>query len=255
MASYQTRSGRRSQPALRYEDEMMDRQMAVRSQPRRDIVEEPAEEEQEVAVQPAPQNLQGSQVAGVQNAADDGTQGTQAIPATQLPDLNSLPTLEEAHSTYIPTHKWPPKCVRPELARCLSSLWQRIAASPSEEKLWIMVSIFFRCIIPAGQGTSSGDQWSHIRVIKERLRRWQEGKCGDLWVEAVDGQQTRSSRGRRRKNPVEKESQVERNSRRCTTLTQEGQYTRALQALASHGIEKYSVEALEEMRHKIHLMN
>ena len=109
MAFYQTRSGRRSQPALRFEDEMMDRQMAVRSQPRRDIEEEPAEEEQEVAVQPAPQNLQGSQVAGVQNAADEGTQGTQAIPATQLPDLNTLPTLEEAHSTYIPPPKWPPK--------------------------------------------------------------------------------------------------------------------------------------------------
>ena len=138
MASYQTRSGRRSQPALRYEDEMMDRQMAVRSQPRRDIVEEPAEEEQEVAVQPAPQDLQGSQVAGVQNAADEGTQGTQAIPTTQLPDLNTLPTLEEAHSTYIPTHKWPPKSVRPEFTRTLTALWLRLASSPENENLWIM---------------------------------------------------------------------------------------------------------------------
>ena len=60
-----------------------------------DVEEEPVEEEQEVA--------------GVQIAADEGTQGTQAIPATQLPDLNTLPTLEEAHSTYIPTHKRPPK--------------------------------------------------------------------------------------------------------------------------------------------------
>ena len=72
---------------------MMDRRLADRSQPRRDVEEESTEEEQEVAVQPAPQNLQGSQVAGVQNAADDGTQGTQAIPATQVPDLNTLPTL------------------------------------------------------------------------------------------------------------------------------------------------------------------
>ena len=47
---------------------------------------EPVEEEQEVADQPQLPNLRGSQVAGVQNAADDGTQGTQAIPATQLPD-------------------------------------------------------------------------------------------------------------------------------------------------------------------------
>ena len=93
-------------------------------------------------------------------------------------------------TTYIPTHKWPPKSVRPELARCISSLWQRIAASPADEKLWAMESIFFRCIIPAGQGAVQlqGDQWSHIKAIKERLTRWQDGKCGELWAEAVAGQ-------------------------------------------------------------------
>ena len=109
MASYQTRSGRLSQPALRWADEMMDRRLADRSQPRLDVEEEPVEEEQEDADEPELQNLRDSQVAGAQNAADEGTQGTQAIPATQLPDLNTLPTLEEAHSTYIPTHKRPPK--------------------------------------------------------------------------------------------------------------------------------------------------
>ena len=70
---------------------------------------EPVEEEQEVADQPQLPNLRGSQVAVAQNEAEEGTQGTQAIPATQLPDLNTLPTLEKAHSTYIPTHKRPPK--------------------------------------------------------------------------------------------------------------------------------------------------
>ena len=113
-----------------------------------------------------------------------------------------------------------------------------------------MVSIFFRCIIPAGQGAVQGDQWSHIRAIKDRLTRWQEGKCGELWAEAVAGQEVRPTRGRKRKNPVEKESQVERNSRRCSTLTQEGQYTRALQALASHGVAEHSAEALAEMKLK-----
>ena len=103
MAS-RTRSGRLSQPALRYEDEMANREASVRSQSRR-AVEEDIEEEQEVVDQPDLQNQRGSQAAGVPNAAEEGTQGTQAIPATQLPDLNSLPSQEEAHSTYIPTHK------------------------------------------------------------------------------------------------------------------------------------------------------
>ena len=60
----------------------------------------------------------------------------------------------------------------------------------------------------------------------------------------------RPKRGRKRKNPIEEESQLERNSRRCTTLTQEGQYTRALQALASHGVAEHSAEALAEMKLK-----
>ena len=72
---------------------MMDRRLADRSQPRRDVEEEPVEEEQVDADEPELQNLRGSQVALAQNAADEGTQGTQAIPATQVPDLNTLPTL------------------------------------------------------------------------------------------------------------------------------------------------------------------
>ena len=123
MASY-TRSGRLSQPALRWADEMANQQVAVRSQGRRggatvDQGQGPAvvagehHGQVEVAV-PQPASAAGSV------EADEGTQGTQAIPATQLPDLNTLPSLEEAHSTYIPTHKWPPKSVRPELARTLT---------------------------------------------------------------------------------------------------------------------------------------
>ena len=65
-------------------------------------------------------------------------QGTQSIPPTQLPDITSLPSLEEAHNTYIPTHKWPPKSVRPELTRTLTSLWQRLASNPGDVSLWTM---------------------------------------------------------------------------------------------------------------------
>ena len=65
-------------------------------------------------------------IPGSPGAGDVGSQGTQNVPATQLPDITSLPSLEEAHNTYIPTHKWPPKSVRPELARTPTSLWQRL---------------------------------------------------------------------------------------------------------------------------------
>ena len=169
---------------------------------------------------------------------------------TDTPQLNKTPQLLTEYIQYKP-----PKAVRPELARCLSSLWQRMATSPADEKLWVMESIFFRCILPAGQGSRSGeDQWSQTKLIKDRLKRWQEGKCGELWAEAVAGQQSRPKRGRKKKKGNEEQegenSQEERNARRCTILTHEGQYTRALQALTSSGIAEYTEETLREMKSK-----
>jgi len=41
----------------------------------------------------------------------------------------------------------------------------RLASSPGDEALWIMM------------------------VIKERLRRWQAGECGRLWEEAIAAQE------------------------------------------------------------------
>ena len=91
-------------------------------------------------------------------------------------------------------------------------------------------------------------------MIKDRLKRWQEGKCGELWAEAVDGQQARPKRGRKKKQctlELEGEnSQEERNARRCTILTHDGQYTRALQSLVSNGIADYNEETLKEMKSK-----
>ena len=178
---------------------MANRQVAVRSQGRRggasdDQGQGPAvvagehHGQVEVAV-PQPAGAAGRGVV-----ADEGTQGTQAIPATQLPDLNTLPTLEEAHSTYIPTHKWPPKSVRPELSRTLTSLWQRLASHPEDENLWIMASIFFRCILPAGQDLNLDENFSKMQQIKERLRRWQTGECGALWEEAKATQVVKARR-------------------------------------------------------------
>ena len=135
------------------------------------------------------ENVEGSgrqRGGGGADGAFDGrplpsqSQGTQGIPQTQIPEIASLPTLEEAHNTYIPTHKWPPKSVRPELARMLTSLWQRLAENPGDESVWILESIFFRCILHAGQGPDLGDQWSNVKIIKERLRRWMAGEYGQL---------------------------------------------------------------------------
>ena len=202
------------------------------------------------SAQPAAER-QISLLPGSEGAEGVGSQGTQNVPATQLPDITSLPSLEEAQNTYIPTHKWPPKSVRPELTRTLTSLWQRLASNPGDESLWIMESIFFRVILPAGQGPNLGDQWSQVKLIKDRLRRWQAGECGQLWAEAKAGQEVKVTRGRKKKkDDVEQLSQEEKNASRCKTKAQEGQYSRAVQALVSCGLADYSPASLSEMQQK-----
>ena len=80
------------------------------------------------------------------DAAQQVTQSTQPLRATQLPLPGALPSLQEAHSTYIPTHKWPPKAVRPQFTRVLTSLWNRLASNPADERLWVMEAIFYRAV-------------------------------------------------------------------------------------------------------------
>ena len=118
--------------------------------------------------------------------------------------------------------------------------------------MWVLESIFFRCILPAGQGPDPGDAWSQIRLIRDRLRRWKAGDCGQLWAEAIAGQEKNSRRGNRRRVAAEKEnlSQEEMNAMRCKSKAQEGQYSRAVQALVSCGLAEYSPQSLFEMQQK-----
>ena len=49
------------------------------------------------------------------------------------------------------------------------------------------------------------DNFSNVKVIKERLRRWQAGECGLLWEEAIAAQVVKVKRGRKRKGATEKD--------------------------------------------------
>ena len=188
--------------------------------------------------------------------ASQGSQGTQPHTVTQAPDAASLPSLQEAHGTYIPTHKWPPKSTRPEYIRALTSLWQRLASNPGDESLWVLEAIFQRAIIPAGQGPDLGDPMSQAKKIKERLRRWQAGECGELWNEAVAGYQPKEKpkkkgKGKKRAGETsEQTSQEQRNAMRSKSFAQAGQYTKAIQALVSNGIAEYTPATLAEMQSK-----
>ena len=145
--------------------------------------------------------------------------------------------------------------MRPEFTRTLSDVWQQMADSPDTDRPWLLSYIFTRAILPAG-GHLERDKGSKVQLIRDRLRRWRMGECGALWKEAVEIAQNHSKgakgRKKRRRPPAQEEkSQQEKNVERATKLGQEGQYTRSLQALVSHGLaDSSSAAVLAEMKAK-----
>ena len=184
--------------------------------------------------------------AEVGQHSQDGTQ-----PFTQPPhvltDLD-LPSLSEAHSTYIPTLKYVPKSARGEFARELARLWFDLAQEMSNERLWLLQFIMARCILPACRGPRVADPCSQGRIVKERLRRWREGEYSDLWKEAVKltKRQPKAKQGDRE----DEKTQEQKNAERAKMLTQEAEYSRALQALTSAGMAPQTAATVAEMRGK-----
>ena len=112
-----------------------------------------------------------------------------------------------------------------------------------------MQSILSRCILPATKGPNLGDPRSHAILIKERLRRWQAGECGELWQEAKDAREQQQVRAKKGKSKEEK-SQQDRNVQRAIVLASEGQYSRAIEALTSLGLAQCNEATLAEMKQK-----
>ena len=160
-----------------------------------------------------------------------------------------LPSLEEVHTTAIPTHKWPPKASRNEFTRELAAFWDSLAANMHDMQLWVKLLIFARVILPATSPRSSvGDQ------VKTRLRRWRAGEAAQLWQEALQSIEPRPRRGRKKRRDdeelTEEEKLKKRNAKRAGTMASEGQFHRALQALTSAGMAEPNRETVKIMKEK-----
>ena len=198
------------------------------------------------------QQVSGQQVPG-QDVSGEAPGPSQE--ATQLPPLPwDLPTMEEAHRTHIPTYIHPPKAARSEFTRQLTEVWRQIHTTPDDARVWILEYMFCRAILPAGRGPRQGDSYSQAKQVKDRLRRWGRGEYRALWDEAVQLTKVppRARRQRRRTGEPEvvEKAQVEKNAERAAKLAQEGQYTRGLQTLTSHGMADNSRATVEQMRAK-----
>ena len=199
---------------------------------------------------------QGRQEAGAAGEGEgehdgqggDGSQD-QVVQPLPLAAAFDLPTMEELHSTYIPTQKHVPKAARGDFARELSSLWHNLASDMADERLWQLESMFARCMLPACKGKRIADAYSQSRIVKERLRRWRGGEYRQLWDEAVDMTKKRPKAKKRRGEGEEKTAE-ERNAERAKVLAGEGEYARAIQALCSAGMAPHNATTEAELKAK-----
>ena len=162
-------------------------------------------------------------------------------------NIHHMPTSQEAHRTFIPTATHVPKSARNEWARLLADVVNQVVSKPGDEKYWINLFILARCLLASKPSSSQGLSFGH--EVKDRIKRWRNGDAGLLWQEALANHSKSSKKARRRgkkKSGTEK-SQEEKNIIRCKRLLEEGQFSRAAEALSSLGIDQSSQEAYDSM--------
>ena len=163
------------------------------------------------------------------------------------PPQHELPSLREVHTTHIPTLIHIPKAARGEFTKVQTDIDNRVARTPEATSLWVLRLMFPRVILTATWNRSQTDGYSQARLVKERLNRWKRGEYRQLWDEAVKA--TRSEPKKRAAQTPDL-SQEELNTRRASSLAQQGQFTRALQSLCSAGLAQHNRAALNEMQAK-----
>ncbi len=106
------------------------------------------------------------------------------------------------------------------LNTCLSST----VANPADSSLWLKLLMLAKCVL-ASPAFGHRLRWREIlKLVKSRLKRWEDGDLLDLWSEAV---QTQVSR---RKHPTQPTNLRKQNAKRALQAAQNGQYRKAMKA-------------------------
>ena len=122
--------------------------------------------------------------------------------------------------------------------------------TPEAVSLWVLLMIFPRVILPVTPIRNSSDAYSQARIVKERLQRWRRGDYMALWEEAIKLTKPQQKKKKKGAGFQAEQSQEEQNAKRSTRLAQDGQFTRALQALCSSGLAEHSRATLQVMQDK-----
>ena len=118
---------------------------------------------------------------------------------------------------------------------------------------WRRLGMMAKAILRPKAKALGNNTAEYVKEVKGRCKRWRDspGAAQELWDEAVHAHLSRGvTKGRRRNKRPEMNSSEMRdktNAVRASSLLQEGQYTRAAQALTSQGIDQESEGAWRAM--------
>ena len=107
-----------------------------------------------------------------------------------------------------------------------------------------------RCVLanPVRGGRS---HWRDtLNTVRCRIRRWKAGAFNDLWSEVLQEEKRLHNRRKRQNNDNSQRSQRAANARWARRAVEDGQYRKAIQALASDGLALPTVEVVDEMLSK-----
>ena len=171
------------------------------------------------------------------------TQWTQQLP-NQAQEPQNIPSLEESHTTFVPTIKFIPKGARGPWAKLLAETLDRATTVVGCQ----LLAILPKCVLPADKQERGKGGKTLTATIKERMHRWRRGEIHDLWIKAVKIGSRRTGKKKQPRKPSP-DTQQATNKRRTTDLAREGQYTKATEALTSAGIATTTI-AYEAMKAK-----
>ena len=162
-----------------------------------------------------------------------------------VPPSSSLPNLSPINGSNIPTLHHVPKGVRDLWALVLGDCLSSVVHNPDDTGLWARLFMLAKCVLASPAGGHKLRWREILRRVKSRLQRWSEGQVTELWSEALeDGRSLFWRAGQVRP------SLTATNIRRAKQATQEGLYSKVINALTSKGLASLSPAILQEMLNK-----
>ena len=191
-----------------------------------------------------------AEIANGEEATDTGSQNDHLYALPPAPDSfvipDHLPALEEVMRVRVNTIVFVPIGARNDVTRLFTELLYGAVQNPHAIPKWTLIFLAPKCLLAAPARGGRRHHKDLERLIKDRIRRWRDGDVAHLWAEV----KTPPPQGRRRAPKEAPPSQEEINSRRCLRLVQAGQYSRAINALVSRGLDQGSRAAIVAMSEK-----